>query len=245
MVELESRCPGGEQRPPILVTTSWDDGVQEDMRLAEMLAERGMTGTFYACPEPGQSRPLTKGDMRQLRLMGMEIGAHTLTHPDLTRLSRDAMRREIGESGARLEDLLGEPVPSFCYPYGAHSPVVVRCAAECGFSFARTTVAFRDGLDFHPLRAPVGVQAYAHSRPTHVRHALKEGNVVGLLKWAMICGAQLDPVALTRMLALHAEQRGHPARLGALLGDRPTWHVADAGRVAGCAVGYTVRGVCD
>ena len=196
------------KRRPILVTTSWDDGVQEDMRIAEMLAERGMKGTFYACPDQGQSRPLTKVDMRQLRSMGMEIGAHTLTHPDLTRLPPDAMRAEIRGSMERLEDSLGEPVRSFCYPFGAHSSAVVDCVAECGLSFARTTVAFRHGLSFDPLRAPVGVQAYAHSRSTHLRHALKEGNVAGLLKWVMTCHGKVDPVDLTQALAADTERHG-------------------------------------
>ncbi len=193
-------------RSRVLVTTSWDDGVQQDMRLAEMLAERGMIGTFYVCAEPGQSRPLTQTDMYQLRSMGMEIGAHTLTHPDLTRLSPDAMRREIRGSMERLEDSLGEPVRSFCYPFGAHNRAVVDRVAECGLSFARTTMGLRDGLDFDPLRAPVGVHVYTHSRSVHLRHALKEGNVAGLLKWVVTCHGKIDPVDLTRALATDTER---------------------------------------
>jgi peptidoglycan/xylan/chitin deacetylase (PgdA/CDA1 family) len=198
----------GTMRPRILVTTSWDDGVQQDVRLAEMLAERGMSGTFYVCGQPREASPLASTGLRQLRSMGMEIGAHTLTHPNLTHLSPSTMRSEIEESKDRLEDTLGEPVPSFCYPYGAHSPAVVDCVAACGFSLARTTMGFRDELEFHPLAAPVGVQVYAHSRPAHVRHALKEGNVTGLLRWLLKCGSGMDPVQLTRALASDVERGG-------------------------------------
>jgi peptidoglycan/xylan/chitin deacetylase (PgdA/CDA1 family) len=47
-----------------------------------------------------------------------EIGAHTLTHPDLTRLPPDRVRQEILESKARIEDGIGAPVSSFAYPFG-------------------------------------------------------------------------------------------------------------------------------
>ena len=62
-------------------------------------------------------------EWRQIEEMsryGIEIGAHTLTHPDLTRLGNDDVEREILGSRRRLEDFLGKAVDAFCYPFGRY-----------------------------------------------------------------------------------------------------------------------------
>jgi peptidoglycan/xylan/chitin deacetylase (PgdA/CDA1 family) len=48
----------------------------------------------------------------------IEVGAHTMTHPALSALPVASQREEIQRSKARLEDILGQPVTSFAYPYG-------------------------------------------------------------------------------------------------------------------------------
>lgn len=56
--------------------------------------------------------------VRQLHQAGMQIGAHTCTHPILTRLSDAQARDEIQGSKRVLESLLGDPVNLFAYPNG-------------------------------------------------------------------------------------------------------------------------------
>jgi len=51
---------------------------------------------------------------------GMTFGAHTLTHPDLTRLSRDRLELEVVGGKAVIEDALGAEVASFAYAYGRY-----------------------------------------------------------------------------------------------------------------------------
>lgn len=46
------------------------------------------------------------------------VGAHTLTHIDLTRATDSRLERELGAGRRRLEDRLGRPVEHFCYPNG-------------------------------------------------------------------------------------------------------------------------------
>ena len=53
---------------------------------------------------------------------GFEIGAHGVTHADLTRLEFDEALREIDGSRRMLEDRLGSPVVSFAAPYGHITP---------------------------------------------------------------------------------------------------------------------------
>jgi peptidoglycan/xylan/chitin deacetylase (PgdA/CDA1 family) len=48
----------------------------------------------------------------------IEVGAHTVTHPDLSSLPASLQRKEIEDSKAHLEHLLNRPVTSFAYPHG-------------------------------------------------------------------------------------------------------------------------------
>jgi peptidoglycan/xylan/chitin deacetylase (PgdA/CDA1 family) len=59
-------------------------------------------------------------EMREMRAAGVDFGAHTLTHPDLTRLPPSQIESEMSASKARIEDALGAPVTSFAYPFGRY-----------------------------------------------------------------------------------------------------------------------------
>jgi peptidoglycan/xylan/chitin deacetylase (PgdA/CDA1 family) len=72
----------------------------------------------------------------------VEIGAHTINHPSLATLPIDAQRIEISGSKKILEDLLGKPVRSFAYPFGAPDDVnldTIHLVREAGFMCACTT----------------------------------------------------------------------------------------------------------
>lgn len=58
------------------------------------------------------------------------IGAHTLTHIDLTKASGDRLEHELGDGKRRLEDRLGRPVNHFCYPNGDHDSRTRRAVAN-------------------------------------------------------------------------------------------------------------------
>jgi peptidoglycan/xylan/chitin deacetylase (PgdA/CDA1 family) len=69
---------------------------------------------------------------------GWEIGAHTLTHPDLTTVGAVALRREVAGSRALLRLRLGAPVNAFCYPAGRSDARVRAAVAAAGFTTATT-----------------------------------------------------------------------------------------------------------
>lgn len=76
------------------------------------------------------------------------IGAHTLTHPRLARLTREQAIVEMEESRGRLRAELAVEAAHFCYPYGGHGAAGARefaIAAELGFASAVTT---RPGMIF-------------------------------------------------------------------------------------------------
>ena len=66
----------------------------------------------------GSQRMLTWPQIKELAEQGIEIGAHTRTHPDLRRLSEKEIEEEIGGCCAELSERIGQAVESFAYPYG-------------------------------------------------------------------------------------------------------------------------------
>lgn len=82
---------------------------------------------------------LTLEQMREMQRAGVVFGSHSLTHPLLTSLKDCELRREVSDSKAKLEDLLGVPVEWFGYPYGDADRRVRAAVAETGYKAAVTT----------------------------------------------------------------------------------------------------------
>lgn len=95
-----------------------------------------------ATPPPGLE-PLRWEDLRGLT-KNVDFGAHTRTHPILSRMpSEDDLRSEIAGSKRRIEQELQRPVAHFCYPNGLWSDInedVVRAAREAEYETAAMAV---------------------------------------------------------------------------------------------------------
>lgn len=72
---------------------------------------------------------------------GMEIGAHTLTHPFLTTIPADEQQREIAESAALARARTGAEVTGLAYPVGDHDARTIAAARAAGLAYAVTTAA--------------------------------------------------------------------------------------------------------
>jgi peptidoglycan/xylan/chitin deacetylase (PgdA/CDA1 family) len=70
---------------------------------------------------------------------GVQIGSHTKTHPELTRLSSGEQDQEISASKKDFEELLDHPVDSFCYPGGDYNEQVKEAVIRAGYRNAVTT----------------------------------------------------------------------------------------------------------
>jgi peptidoglycan/xylan/chitin deacetylase (PgdA/CDA1 family) len=92
---------------------------------------------------PPRDLMLSTAQVRSLRDAGVEIGAHTATHPILTRLSPEAAREDIARSRQVLEGILGDRVRLFAYPNGRpgedYDERHVAMVRELGFSAALST----------------------------------------------------------------------------------------------------------
>jgi peptidoglycan/xylan/chitin deacetylase (PgdA/CDA1 family) len=72
---------------------------------------------------------------------GMEIGAHTVTHPHLTTLNPAGQRAEIHDSVTRIEARLGARPTGFAYPDGDHDADSIAAVRAAGLAHAVTTRA--------------------------------------------------------------------------------------------------------
>lgn len=86
---------------------------------------------------------MSSAQLRSLRQGGMEIGAHTCSHPILTRLDEATARTEIQQGKQRLESVLQEPVRLFAYPNGKpeqdYAQAHVSLVRNLGFDAAVST----------------------------------------------------------------------------------------------------------
>jgi peptidoglycan/xylan/chitin deacetylase (PgdA/CDA1 family)/CelD/BcsL family acetyltransferase involved in cellulose biosynthesis len=82
-------------------------------------------------------------DIRQMAKCGISFGAHTVTHPVLSRCSGKEVRKEVFESKQAIENRLQTPVVHFAYPFGQtqdYSLQAKQIVREAGFKTAVTTV---------------------------------------------------------------------------------------------------------
>ncbi len=117
--------------------------MRADHRDCEVRSVEQTYGAHLSDPatEYPYAEALTWAEVRGLAAVGIEIGSHTVTHPNLELLARDEVLRELGESKARIERELCMPCPSFCYPYGKYSPEMPDLVREAGYKCATSTIS--------------------------------------------------------------------------------------------------------
>lgn len=140
----------GSPVPKRVAVLTFDDGFADFAANAwPLLKARGLPATLYVTAgalggrskwlEPigaGQLPMLGQAEILALALNGVEIGAHSMTHPQLDCIGREQARNEIIESKLVLETILGRPVDSFAYPHGYHDRAIKKMVADAGYTSA-------------------------------------------------------------------------------------------------------------
>jgi peptidoglycan/xylan/chitin deacetylase (PgdA/CDA1 family) len=199
--ELVDRA--GDQKPPHgLVALSFDDGMDDNHEyVLPILEAMGLRATVYVTtgligkPNPWMgsgsgARMMTAAELRDIVEAGFEVGAHTVTHTDLSRLDFETCLREMTESRTTLENLLGIRVRTFAYPYCRYGPAALAAARSAGFAAAvtcegrgtwqryelpRSMITGKDGLAIFLLKLTELYQPLFDSRPVRLVRALTRG----------------------------------------------------------------------
>jgi peptidoglycan/xylan/chitin deacetylase (PgdA/CDA1 family) len=145
----------GRALPPKPVLITFDDGYRDVIRYAAPLLHRlHMPATAYVITDrisgPDTSF-FTWGQLKRLERLGVEIGSHTVSHPDLTILPASQALAELHTSRRVLEKHLGHPVQWLAYPAGAENASVVELARRAGYVLAVTTNPGTDQDAARPL----------------------------------------------------------------------------------------------
>jgi peptidoglycan/xylan/chitin deacetylase (PgdA/CDA1 family) len=149
----------GRLAPPGAVIVTFDDGYRDNVtRALPVLRRLRVPAAFYIVSgavgrvvdwtdeEAVVGRPLADwNEVRELLDAGMEVGSHTVTHPDMVELSPGDAERELAQSRAELERRLGRPVRHFAFPFGRTSAELRDAALRQGYRTATTVDAGLNG----------------------------------------------------------------------------------------------------
>jgi peptidoglycan/xylan/chitin deacetylase (PgdA/CDA1 family) len=116
---------------PGTVALTFDDGPSPQFtpRVLDALAAAGATATFYVM---GASLTAHPELVREAVAAGHEIGNHTWSHLDLSRLAPEQVRDEVTRCAHAVEDLTGRPAVGFRPPRGELTGYALRVCAELG-----------------------------------------------------------------------------------------------------------------
>ena len=157
---LEQRSSTG-QWPDDGVVVTFDDGYTNFMEHGlPVLRDCGFGATVFAVsahvgktndwtsppPGVGEWRLMEWDDLRTIGCAGIEDGAHTETHADLTTLAPGNVQRELVDCQQTLQDRLGVEVATLAYPFGKLNTAAAAAAARL-FRGACTTVLRRASAD--------------------------------------------------------------------------------------------------
>ena len=148
MADVFMRFPEGKAKA---LTLSYDDAVEQDIRLIEIMKANGLKGTFnintgcYA--EEGKVFPAGQVHRRMSKSQaldtylnsGMEVAVHSLTHPFLELAAENICTYEVLQDRKNIEEDYGVITRGMAYPYGTYSDSVVATLKQCGIVYSRTT----------------------------------------------------------------------------------------------------------
>jgi len=183
------------------VALTFDDGYESVYtHVFPEMSDRGITGTVF--PVVGSIGMENHWDVRlslrrfkhlswehlsELSRAGFEIGSHTMSHRDLTRMDLPRLRRELRDSKHMLEDRLGAKVRSIAFPFGRQDSRVIDEAVgagyTCGFASAPNgsdSVMTVGRMGVHAMDGDAALARMLGLRPGHCLEVLKNRVIANL-----------------------------------------------------------------
>lgn len=148
----------------LCVALTFDDGYLSQLKHAMMLYKLDITGTFFLITGlreyMGRKLIVSEDVIREIVNMGHEVGSHTHTHRDLTKLSAGEVEEEFRLSKSVVEKLADCDSIGIAYPFGAFNYKVVEIARKY-FLYGRTMGSFNRWND-KAIRYALGGMGVRH-----------------------------------------------------------------------------------
>jgi peptidoglycan/xylan/chitin deacetylase (PgdA/CDA1 family) len=155
-----------------VVGITFDDGYQNNLiNAAPILKKYNFSATCYIVSQRigtsnswdigkgiTQSRLMTILEIKEWLNLGLDIGAHSQTHPSLDKLSAQESLEEIFNSKTDLEQIFKVSIQDFCYPFGQFDETLVNMTKEAGYITATSMIrgrATRQSNKFKLPRIPI------------------------------------------------------------------------------------------
>jgi len=133
------------------LTLSYDDGVEQDRKLIEILNRYGIKAAFNLNSgiQSGSSQWERNGiKIRRMNVAslpalykGHEIAVHSLTHPRLENMDEETIFNELEQDKINLERIFGAKMYGMAYPYGTFTDEVKKIVGRCDLLYARGVVS--------------------------------------------------------------------------------------------------------
>lgn len=143
MDELLAYMRGEDVRLPAKpVVISFDDGYEDNYTNAfPILKKYGFQATIFMVGiNFDRKNRLSSKEIREMAADGFTIGAHSLTHPDLTALTGAKLAREVAGSKKKAEQVVHKETRFFAYPGGFYDLATVEAVRDAGFAGAFTVL---------------------------------------------------------------------------------------------------------
>jgi peptidoglycan/xylan/chitin deacetylase (PgdA/CDA1 family) len=128
-----------QDKLPICLT--FDDGFLSDHDIVlPALKEREYKATFFIVQDYiGKDGYMEKDHIIELSNAGMQIGSHSKTHPNFLKIDTKAKEYELSSSKSFLEELIGQEVTTFSFPYGFIDKSSIDAVFAAGYKYCCTS----------------------------------------------------------------------------------------------------------
>ena len=182
--ELPVYCVQTDQKKIALTfDAAW--GNEDTATLLSILEKNQVHATFFLTGSWVDAYP---EDVKAITAAGHDIGNHSQTHPEMSKLSKEQIREELMTVHEKVKELTGQNMCFFRPPYGDYNNLVIQTATECGYISVQWNI---DSLDWKNY----GVQSIIDR--TAGSSELSSGSIILMHNGAKYTKDALETVILT------------------------------------------------